>query len=312
MPDSDRVAELKRKMQERAKQVKAAAGEAEAATPAPAPAQQPAAEQPAAQQPAAQQATAADQVAEAVATTTPAPAADLPARVDEESVPAGTAAAGPSLAEAESATPTEPAADATRSLATPAPVSTNGDSAPAAEVFATPDGFATRQLTPEEQARREMNRREFLTYAWAGALLLVGGATGFGIFEFMYPRFRAGEFGGEFFVSMAEVPATDAPPVAKTDGKFWLVQSESEGPKAIYMVCTHLGCLYKWEPSTVRFECPCHGSKFTKDGFYIEGPASRSLDTFDLRVEGDTVVVDTGSKTLGAPAVESPARAATA
>ena len=54
------------------------------------------------------------------------------------------------------------------------------------------------------------------------------------------------------------------------------------------MVCTHLGCLYKWEPSNSRFECPCHGSKFSREGHYIEGPAPRSLDQFVIKVkEGD-------------------------
>jgi cytochrome b6-f complex iron-sulfur subunit len=88
-----------------------------------------------------------------------------------------------------------------------------------------------------------------------------------------------------------------------------LVTTEDGSPKAIYMVCTHLGCLYKWEPSNVRFECPCHGSKFSHDGFYIEGPAPRSLDYFDVAQEGDMLIVDTGAKNTGAPSAESPARA---
>ena len=54
------------------------------------------------------------------------------------------------------------------------------------------------ELSAEERARREMNRREFLTYTWVGALALVSGVTGFAMFEFLYPRFKAGEFGGKF------------------------------------------------------------------------------------------------------------------
>jgi cytochrome b6-f complex iron-sulfur subunit len=165
-------------------------------------------------------------------------------------------------------------------------------------------------LSPEELAKRDMNRREFLTYAWGGALLLVAGATGFGLFQFMYPRFKAGEFGGQFFLGpVSAVPATDAPPEGITAGKFWLVNTEDEGVKALYMVCTHLGCLYKWEPSTVRFECPCHGSMFSREGYYIQGPAPRSLDRFETLEENGELVVDTGAKIIGSPASESPARA---
>ena len=163
---------------------------------------------------------------------------------------------------------------------------------------------------PAARARREMNRREFLTYAWGAALGLVLLEAGYATFDFMYPRFKAGEFGGKFFLGpMSSMPPTDAPPQPHVDGKFWLVNTTDEGVRALYMVCTHLGCLYKWEPSTVRFECPCHGSKFSREGYYIEGPAPRSLDTFLVSEDAGVVVVDTGKKTQGAPSSESPAKA---
>ncbi|MBE2240518.1 MAG: Rieske 2Fe-2S domain-containing protein [Caldilineaceae bacterium] len=164
--------------------------------------------------------------------------------------------------------------------------------------------------SPEVKARKDMTRREFLTYAWGGALGLLALQSGVGLFFFMMPRFKAGEFGGVFFIGPeSSLPSTDAPPDPNTSGKFWLVNTVDEGPKALYMVCTHLGCLYKWEQANNRFECPCHGSKFTREGLYIEGPAPRSLDTFVVTVvEGGEVAVDTGKKELGAPAAESPAR----
>ena len=88
-------------------------------------------------------------------------------------------------------------------------------------------------------------------------------------------------------------------------------ENRAEKPEWLIMVgvCTHLGCLYKWEQANNRFECPCHGSKFTREGFYIEGPAPRSLDTFVISIEGGEVAVDTGKKELGAPSADSPARA---
>ena len=163
--------------------------------------------------------------------------------------------------------------------------------------------------SPEVKARKEMTRREFLTYAWGGALGLLALQSGVGLFQFMMPRFKAGEFGGVFFIGPeSALPATDAAPEANTSGKFWLVNTTDAGPKALYMVCTHLGCLYKWEQANNRFECPCHGSKFNREGFYIEGPAPRSLDTFLVTIEAGEVAVDTGKKQSGAPAAESPAR----
>ena len=164
---------------------------------------------------------------------------------------------------------------------------------------------------PEVALRKQYNRREFMTGVFAAStgLLLAGG--GWLSFEFMNPIFKAGTFGGLFSMSLvARVPeSVDEPPVTTPDGKFHLVKTEEGDLKAIYMVCTHLGCLYKWQQGNWRFECPCHGSKFTHDGFYIEGPAARSLDYFDIVTAADgTPAVDTGSKTLGGPAIESPAR----
>jgi cytochrome b6-f complex iron-sulfur subunit len=183
------------------------------------------------------------------------------------------------------------------SVPAPAPAATKPKPKPATEEAPVP------ALTPQE-----MNRREFLTYAWGAALGLLGLEAGVASFEFLYPRFRAGEFGGDFNVASSELPANDVAPIPKTAGKFWLVTTQDGSPKAIYMVCTHLGCLYKWEPSNIRFECPCHGSKFSHDGFYIEGPAPRSLDYFEVTEEADKIIVHTGKKQIGIPSGESPAK----
>ena len=185
------------------------------------------------------------------------------------------------------------------------PIPAAAPAAPKAPPKPKAEEVAVPALTPQE-----MNRREFLTYAWGATLGLLGLEAGVASFLFLYPRFREGEFGGAFRVPMTEVPDATTPPVPFTAGKFWLVTTQEGAPKAIYMVCTHLGCLYKWESSNVRFECPCHGSKFDHDGFYIEGPAPRSLDYFDVAEENGELVVDTGSKNLGAPSTESPARVA--
>lgn len=41
--------------------------------------------------------------------------------------------------------------------------------------------------------------------------------------------------------------------------------------------CPHLGCALKWNPSEHTWDCPCHGSRFTKDGKLIDNPAMGDL-----------------------------------
>ncbi len=55
--------------------------------------------------------------------------------------------------------------------------------------------------------------------------------------------------------------------------------------------CTHLGCSYSWSDESRRFECPCHGGRFTLDGTVVDGPPPRPLDRLPLKVEGGTVFV---------------------
>ncbi len=41
--------------------------------------------------------------------------------------------------------------------------------------------------------------------------------------------------------------------------------------------CPHLGCALKWNPYEHTWDCPCHGSRFTKDGELIDNPATDDL-----------------------------------
>jgi len=67
------------------------------------------------------------------------------------------------------------------------------------------------------------------------------------------------------------------------------------GPEGLYAmsaVCTHLGCLTAWKPELGIVACPCHGSKFHRDGSKIEGPAPRPLQWLRAWIsdEGDLLV----------------------
>ncbi len=102
-------------------------------------------------------------------------------------------------------------------------------------------------------AGSQRNRRAFLAYSWVAMVGLVSLQQVVATDLFMYPRFRAGEFGGEFPLGpAAALSASSDSLLSHAAGKYWLVNTEQE-PRALYMVCPHLGCLYKWVAANCRF-----------------------------------------------------------
>ena len=66
--------------------------------------------------------------------------------------------------------------------------------------------------------------------------------------------------------------------------------------------CPHLGCAYHWNTIKKEFLCPCHASTFSVQGDVLSGPAQRGLDRYDLKIEGDKLLVGTVRKSEEKPA----------
>jgi len=77
-------------------------------------------------------------------------------------------------------------------------------------------------------------------------------------------------------------------------GRNVAVFRDGEGVYAISTVCTHLGCIVK--TSANGFDCPCHGSGFTKDGTVRKGPAPKALPWLKVSKSGAGFTVDEESK----------------
>ena len=62
-----------------------------------------------------------------------------------------------------------------------------------------------------------------------------------------------------------------------------------EGEIVAYsLICTHLGCTI--ENDGDEFACPCHGSRFDKDGVVLKGPAQRPLQKLRVNVLEDNTL----------------------
>jgi cytochrome b6-f complex iron-sulfur subunit len=141
----------------------------------------------------------------------------------------------------------------------------------------------------------QVTRRESFVKLGLGSLAVAGcGAAVFG-YEFLSPNVLYEPS------PIANVGKPDRFPLdslsADQAAGIYIVHS-AEGFYALSATCTHLGCLTAWKPELGIIACPCHGSKFNRQGTKVDGPAPKPLpwlkvwlsDDGDLLVDRSTII----------------------
>lgn len=148
---------------------------------------------------------------------------------------------------------------------------------------------------PQDEKQRNAaeeipDRRQFFVKLGLGSLAVAGVGTAIFAYQFLSPN-----------VLYEPSPVVDAgkpeqyPPDSVTlDPQFGIfVVHEPEGFYALSAICTHLGCMTAWKPELGIIACPCHGSKFTREGAKIAGPAPHPLPWLRTWLsEGGNLMVD--------------------
>lgn len=82
--------------------------------------------------------------------------------------------------------------------------------------------------------------------------------------------------------------AEDIPPgrgkLASVDGEPVWVLNSTNGFVALSALCSHKGCLVKWDDKRRVFNCPCHEGLFDERGNVIAGLPRRPLTQFRVGV----------------------------
>ena len=110
--------------------------------------------------------------------------------------------------------------------------------------------------------------------------------------SYLWPITRSGAGGSRKEVSGAEKMKTWEAKAEVVSGKPVIIVRKPNGFSAYSAVCTHLGCVVRWNEKKRLFECPCHAAEFDESGKVVAGPPPKPLSEYRVTQSGDTLFVE--------------------
>jgi len=132
------------------------------------------------------------------------------------------------------------------------------------------------------------SRRNFLQHGGCALTILVACAIGGGDLAGLPVATITGEAREQ--ERKYPIPATDS---VNIDHREQVIIARVSGHVfGMSLVCPHEHAAVRWVEKEHRFQCTKHDSRYQPDGLYTSGRATRNLDRFAIRRDGDAVVVD--------------------
>jgi nitrite reductase/ring-hydroxylating ferredoxin subunit len=137
-------------------------------------------------------------------------------------------------------------------------------------------------------ADKDATRRDFLACAGcfgltAALLGVAGNASALPVAFIDGAQAGAGE-------KRYPVPASDS---VNIDRSTQLIVVRNQGHVYVFALsCPHENNAVKWVAKDHRFQCTKHDSQYQADGVHTAGRATRNLDRYVIRRDGESIVVD--------------------
>lgn len=152
--------------------------------------------------------------------------------------------------------------------------------------------------------RREMSRRQFLSYALGGTGAFMAAGMTIPMIRFAVDPILQPSGAGDFVKVVEESKITTVPQVFKfqvhqVDGWYesekeleaWVLKDAKGQVYALSPICKHLGCTVNWNADARyqdQFFCPCHEAHYTKEGKNL-AVAPNPLDEYTVKLDGGFV-----------------------
>lgn len=129
-----------------------------------------------------------------------------------------------------------------------------------------------------------VTRRQFFVRVGLGSVAVAAAGTSVFAYQFLSPNVL---YEPSPIVNAGKPDRYPAESVTLDPETGIFVVNGPQGFYALQATCTHLGCLTAWKPELGIIACPCHGSKFNRDGTKIAGPAPKPLPWLRMWLSDD-------------------------
>ena len=141
-----------------------------------------------------------------------------------------------------------------------------------------------------EPSQSASSRRNFLSLILGGVGAVIAGVTGYPLWRFLSPLSGEGD-SDAVTLKREELLYEDAKFFTYKGRPAVALQTAPGEFVALSAVCTHLGCIVKWEADKGEFLCPCHGGRFSPSGEVLSGPPPKPLESLPVSLDGDLLVI---------------------
>ncbi|MBN1381217.1 MAG: Rieske (2Fe-2S) protein [Deltaproteobacteria bacterium] len=137
-----------------------------------------------------------------------------------------------------------------------------------------------------------ISRRTFLNTLFGSWLFALFSGSFYALIKFAFPTVgKEPDFVVLKLKDYVDIPNNSVKPFTWGNVLGLYLKKEDGSIMALKGVCTHMECNVAYKPDEKKFYCACHQGWFDDTGQNIAGPPPRPLETFDVIVEGEKLII---------------------
>ena len=137
-----------------------------------------------------------------------------------------------------------------------------------------------------------IGRRQFLQWLLRSGTVALLGAAVYPIIRYLWPPQGVESSVTTTLAAKVGEISTNSAKIFRFGNRPGILINTPQGQlKAFSAVCTHLNCTVQYDDDSSVIWCACHNGKYDLNGQVISGPPPRALDSYQVNVRGEDIVV---------------------